>query len=351
MEFSGKPQRILYLDILRVASCSAVVLMHTPHPQAGVPGYVQAPIYYLTSAGLVMFFMVSGALLLSTRLNMLQFLKRRIGKIAGPWLFWTIFYMAVNAPFGGFSLEVVKQLFIFVSSPGKHVMWFMFVLLGLYLITPILSRFVQNATCNDIKFYLLLWSLSLFLPWFYPYCKLSLGISSPLYYLSGYVGYFLLGYYLHTYRPKVSSYAVLLIIVPLIAKLIYVLYDGQRSDVLFGYLSIPVMLMSIAWFTLAQKWSDKVVTINPQGRDIKVRKFLKLLSDCSFGIYLIHFFIMRHCIWRIRFIVYGCGWLGQVFLTWLLTMIISFIITYALSFIPFSEFIIGIKHQNDSESN
>ena len=48
--------RIPYLDVLRVIACGMVVLMHTPHPDAGVPGYIQNPLYFLTAGGLVLFF-------------------------------------------------------------------------------------------------------------------------------------------------------------------------------------------------------------------------------------------------------------------------------------------------------
>lgn len=330
-------ERIIYLDVLRVLACCMVVLMHTPHPQAGVPGYVQVPIYFLTAAGLVAFFMVSGALLLPTKMQTADFLKRRVGKIVGPWLLWTIFYIVVNINVADWSFVELEKLFVMVSSPGRHIMWFMWALLGLYLITPILSKFVQNASKKEVSFYLLLWCITLALPWLSPYTGLDLGVTSPLYYFTGYVGYFLLGYYLHTYRPNIVKFAPLLVAIPLAAKLVYTLQDGQRSDELFWYLSVPVMLMSVALFTTVQK------TCIRMGGDNS--RLLTLMSDCSFGIYLVHFFIMRHVIWKIDFIVYGLGWLGQLMMTWTLTMIISFVLTLAISYLPYSEYIIGFTNR------
>ena len=220
-------------------------------------------------------------------------------------------------------------------------MWFMFVLLGLYLITPILSKFVINATRKEVAFYLVVWGITLVLPWASPYSTLYLGISSPLYYVSGYVGYYLLGYYLYTYRPKLrTAICFLFIIVPLVARIIYAFLDGQRSSDLFWYLSLPVVLMSIAWFSLIQRKCDSISV------GARMRKWLTLLSDCTFGIYLVHLFVMRHLLWRIGFIVNGCGWFGQVVFTWILTMAISFSIVYGLSFLPFSEYIIGYHHKS-----
>ena len=166
-------QRIVYLDVLRVVACCMIVLMHSPAPNSGVPGIIQVPIYFLTAGGLVLFFMVSGALLLPTNMATPDFLKRRIGKIAGPWLFWTVFYMAINIPESGLNLAELDNLFVYVSSPGRHVMWFMFALMGLYLITPILSRFIQHATRREVEFYLVLWMITLALPWLEPYTGLN----------------------------------------------------------------------------------------------------------------------------------------------------------------------------------
>ena len=326
-------QRILYLDVLRVLACGMVLLMHSPHPNSGVPSYVQVPLYFITAAGLVLFFMIIGALLLSTKMSTGAFLKRRIGKIAGPWLFWTLFYIAIDIPKGKSSFGDIEKLFVYVSSPGRHIMWFMFVLLGLYLITPILSRFVSNASRKEILFYLILWCITLALPWFSPYSTLQLGISSPLYYFAGYVGYYLLGYYLHLYKPNIVKYVPLLLVLPLVAKYAYVLLDGQRSDDLFWYLSIPVMLMSIAWFSLFQKICES--------RPTHSNKRLSVISDCTFGVYLVHLFVMRNLLWKLDFVVYDCGWIGQIIISWALTVLISFGVVYIISFLPYSEFIIG----------
>ena len=329
--------RIVYLDVLRVMACSLVFLMHTPHADAGTPGIVLVPIYFLTAAGLVMFFMVSGALLLQTNLSVGQFLKRRIGKIAGPWIFWTIFYMTVAIPDSGLTWSEIDRLFVYVSTPGRHIMWFMFALLGLYLITPILSKFVQHSSKKEVRFYLLLWCATLAIPWFSPYTSLDLDITNPLYYLQGYVGYFLLGYYLHTYKPNIAKYAFFIIALTFGARLAYSLMNGERVYDLFWYLSVPVMLESVAIFAYVQKRIENLHLGNC--------RLLSLLSDCSFGMYLVHIFIMHKFLWKSETILYGFGWGGQILITWLLTLLLSFAVTYAISYLPYSEYIVGFNNR------
>lgn len=340
--------RIVYLDVLRVISCSMVVLMHSPHPESGVPGYIQVPLYFLTAAGLVLFFMLSGATLLNREIAVGVFMKRRFGKVAGPWLVWTIFYMIVDADEQRLSIAEIDRLFVCVSSPGCHVMWFMFALSGLYLITPVLVPFLKKATKNEVKFYLLLWVVALVLPWFEPFTGLRLGISSPLYYVTGYVGYFLLGYYLHQYRPNIGMLFPLFIVIPLMAKFWYYLCGGERSDELFWYLSIPVMLMSVGWFTLIYKLFDEDVDGKVSRRITKVTSggvWLQRVSDCCFGIYLMHIFVMRRGVWDIDYLTYRLGWVGQLMTSWLITLIISFVLTWLISYLPYSEYIIGFTNR------
>ena len=245
-----------------------------------------------------------------------------------------LFYVFILVPDEGLSVDWVWQRFVSVLSPGTHIMWFMLTLAGLYLITPILTPFVKNATEKELRIYLGIWFISLLLPWIPSLASLFESITGPLYYLSGYIGYFLLGYYIHTYRPNAAQYFYIIVTLSLIARYFYSIEEGKRATDLFWYLSIPVALMSMSWFSLVQK---KRIAMGAK------YNYIQLLSDCCFGIYLAHFFIMRQILWRFDFIIYSCGWIGQVVLTWLLTMLISF--GYVISFLPGAEYIIGYRNK------
>lgn len=309
-----------------------VVLMHTPHPEAGVPGYVQVPLYFLTAAGLVLFFMVSGALLLPTSVSTGDFLRRRMGKIIGPWIFWTLFYMMVDYSAKGFSWRELRRLFVFVSSPGSHVMWFMFSLAGLYLLTPIISPFLKSASKKEIRFYLVIWLLTLCGPLLASIVNIEAGVSGTFYYFSGYVGYFILGYYLHKYGYLLPSWSLFLcFILPLGCLFVSKAFGGNGLD-MFCYLSVFVAATALALFENVRRFK----LFARLGGVI-----LTELSNCSFGIYLMHIFIMRRILWNIDFITFGMGWVGQLIMTWVLTIAICFALTWVISFLPGSEYIVG----------
>lgn len=328
-----KSERIVYLDVIRVLSCMMIVLMHSPREI--VPGYVQVPLYFLTSAGLVLFFMVSGALLLPVKGEHKGVVQRRMGKILGPTLFWTLIYLIVNVVEDAQAKEhIVRDLIsIPFTAKGTGVLWFMYTLAGLYLLAPILSSWIEKATHAELRFYLLLWGVGLSFPFIALVADVNTSTTGILYYFIGYVGYFLFGYYLHNYGIRLSLWAIpLLIALPLIGLILYkVTVDGEMGT-LFSYLSIPVAVMALAWFEAFRRSS---ISKRLGGA------FLTEFSNCSFGIYLMHILIMRHFLWKIDFVIYGLGWIGQLAMTWVLTLVISFLLTKAISYLPYSEYIIG----------
>ena len=341
-------QRILYLDVIRGMACCMIVLMHSPHPQAGNPNYVVVPLSFLTAAGIGLFFMVSGALLLPVQMPTLEFLRKRIGKVVFPTLFWTFFYLVVQYLYGEQSLDEIGKAVISIpfSVQGHGVLWFMYTLVGLYLLAPVVSSFLIASSEKEIQFYLLLWGVTLCYPWL----KVWLGIDeSPtgiLYYFAGYAGYFVLGYYMKTNKHRIHPIlSLFLIVVPIIALAVYVFtgHGHWQSSGRFWYLSIFVVMMCIGWFDLIKLICNRLNNwlLEKQRR----YNFLVTFSNSGFGIYLMHIFIMRYILWRIDFVVFGLGGIGQIVMTWLLTLAISFLLTYAISYSPFSEYIIGFHHK------
>lgn len=334
--------RIVYLDVLRVLACCMIVLMHTPHPKAGNPGALLVPLSFITAAGIGLFFMVSGALLLPLKTDTFSFLKKRFGKIVGPLLFWTLFYLGVSIITGE---KVVSSLphalaSIPFSKQGHGVLWFLYTLAGLYLLAPIISPFLEKASRRELSFYLILWSIALCFPILANVVDVDSGPTGMLYYFSGYVGYFILGYYLHTYKPQIPFYMIpLMVVIPIICLLLAKMFydkDGILSDY-FWYLSIFVAMMCVAWFDGVKRFVSKCKF--GEGGSLILQK----LSDCCFGIYLVHIFIMRYILWNIDAIIYNFGGIGQIIFTWVLTFAISFALTWAISYIPYSEYIVGFR--------
>ena len=337
----SQPQRVVYLDSLKIMACLMIVLMHAPHPDAGISGVLLTPISFLTAPGIGLFFMVSGALLLPVLSDTSSFLKRRLAKIVGPLLFWTFFYMIVTLLTGTMSVYDMgySALSVLFSTQGHGVLWFLYTLAGLYLVAPIISPFLKKASERELQFYLMLWLVAMCFPIFSQIIEVNRSVTGVLYYFSGFLGYFVLGYYMHTYHPQIPRLVIVcLFLFPIAFLAGYKLFeiDFDFYDVC-GYLSILVGMMCIGWFYVIHRIMHVL--------KVKESRLMTEISNCCFGIYLMHIFVMRYLLWHIDFIIFEYGGIGQILLIWLLTFVISLFFTYLISYLPFAEFIVGYKHK------
>lgn len=324
-------ERDYRLDLLRVIAMSMIVLMHSPMPDSA-PGFVLAGINYSTAAGIGLFLMISGALLLGNNLSTKMFLKRRFSKVLFPTLFWSFFYLGVKCLKSPLQTkELLTTVFsIPFSAQGHGVLWFMYTLSGLYLLTPILSRWLKDASKREVELYLFLWGVTLVYPYLKPILKVDESCSGILYYFAGYVGYFLLGYYLrYHYQFKKFHVLVAVTIIVLIPTVLYSSHVDFDFNSMLWYRSLPVALMAFVWYVLIGQCANKRYA------------FLENVSRLSFGIYLVHIFVMRSILWKTDAILALPG-LIQIPVITILTLTISFVIIWILSKLPFSKYIVGV---------
>lgn len=332
--------RILYLDIIRILAFVMIVAMHAPIPNTGLNSFVLSTDSFLTAPGIGLFVMVSGALLLPVNLPTKLFLKKRIGKIAFPTLFWTLFYILVYR-----YNEIIEEIGIcrvLFSIPFSHqygILWFMYMLTGLYLLAPILSPWLRLTTKRELEFYIILCAITMCYPYIRGFIGVNTGYSGILYYFGGYIGYFLLGYYLRVYVKVWSTWkCLILLFLPfLYAVILKTLQIQVQFYDYFWYLSTCVAMMCVAWFLLIKQMD----TIYNEASHF--HRFIALVSNCSFGMYLVHIFVMRSVIWHWTWL-YNMGVI-QIFAVTILTFLGSFVVTWLISYLPGAEYIIGFRQK------
>lgn len=336
-------QRIYYLDVVRCLACMMVVLMHAPYPQSGMSGIFVVPISLATAPCIGLFFMVSGALLLPTKENGVSFVKKRLAKVACPIVIWTLVAIILRFFING-EQSFTELLISLASIPfhveGHGVMWFMYVLVGMYLIAPIISPWLERVGKRDLQFYLGIWAVAMS----YPILKLFLRVDETetgvLYYFSGYIGYFLLGYYLHKYGSGKTTAALAYLPIPFVLLGIckYLEYEVDFYST-FWYLSILIALMCWSWFSIIKNAKERVASFNS-----KVLSAITHFSNYSFGIYLMHIFVMRNGIWPL-FDKLSIKGMGSLVLSFFGTLLVSYFITWIISLLPFGDYIIGFKQK------
>lgn len=293
-------ERDYRLDLLRTLACLMVILMHSPNPKSGLGSLECVGISLFTVPCIGLFFMVSGALLLPVKTDYFDFLKRRLGRVVMPTLLFTLLYIAVGIGFGEKDVVSLPKTLLSIpfSTQGHGVLWFMYTLIGMYLVAPVLTPFLERAFRGELQFILLLWGVCMCWPLLQLVVDVNTTETGMLHVFGGYTGYFVLGYYLKRYSFHIPIWGLLFMLCFPFAAYGFIKYQGWEVDFysVFWYLSIFCVMMCVAWWQMVMYY----VPVNKLGQ--KVKALLEDFSNCSFGIYLIHTFVMRRGIWNLTFL-------------------------------------------------
>lgn len=294
---SAPVQRRLDCDFLRVASMVGVVYLHAAadslRSAGGLEWYCANLLTSLATAAVPLFFMLSGALLLAQEktADLSYLFRRRLPKILIPLLAWSAVVLAVNLVVNG-PQAVGELLLRLPSTPVLVPYWFLYTLIPLYLLSPLLKRMADALSDAHWRYLLLLWAvltigfntLHAFLPAGSPAAAfLTLCTSTRMITEGGYVGYFLLGAWLMRLERLPSRrllWTAALADVLVIALGTWKLWTpGEVYDERFkNYLHLFTAVLAVSLFLLVRSYT----------RDRTSGRGMALLSGLSFGTYLAH---------------------------------------------------------------
>lgn len=282
---------------LRIFACIGIVLLHTLNGAIGLYGSTIPLNAYLVSQSVLnlllwcvpCFVMVTGALLLNPKkeISYHKLFKKYILRIIYALLFcctiFTIFDFVVHQENLTFLLLMDIIGDFFTGTSWSHL-WYLYLIIGIYLMLPLYRLVVKGASEKDIKYALGLYLLFLsIVPMFSAF-----GLNISFYILSStiYPFYVFFGYaYCKNIISLRKRQSIILIMISSIALVLVTVYQvafGFSSfESLTNYSSIFVVLQSIGIFSLCfniKKEPNKVI---------------KSLDSNSFGIYLIHMIFVR----------------------------------------------------------
>lgn len=338
-------QTIMYANILKIMASIAVVMIHVVGiywRQSNISIYQWNILNLYDSIcrwSVPIFVMVTGMLLLRKEkpISVSQIFSKYIKKILIILIVWSIIFAVLNAVIEKRQINSILDMIdsLFVSN---YHLWYLYMLIGLYLVTPIIKKLVDTKDKSVIQYFLILWFVFecclktlIRLPIFYnvniAYGQMQIGL------ILGYVGYYLLGYYLHTYDLKEKTKKIIYILgiisaIVIISVTNYLKINNFKNvELLYNFLSAPVCLTAMSLFMIIkQNFSEK--ELSQRTEDI-----LKRWTKLSFGVYLTHpIFIIFMQKLNISILK------GEIALTIPLATIIiyllSIIFTYILSKIP-----------------
>lgn len=142
-----------------------------------------------------LFVLISGMFLVGRKETFKQSYQKRASRILVPLISWTIIYILyrVAISFIADNPIDIKSLLasVILGRPFYH-MWYLFMIIGLYLITPILNNSIYYASRNT------LWTVAILLLLFgminSSYDQILNNKVSFILWFVNYLGYFILGY-------------------------------------------------------------------------------------------------------------------------------------------------------------
>lgn len=289
-------ERKYYIDILRIIAIIQVINLHITAPFFDNVDIFKTDIWWCSSIintlsriSVPIFIMISGALLLGDDGNKKVdfFLKKRFNKVLLPFIFWGMFYYILNNNYSvkGFVIALLENRL-------EYHLWFMYYIIGLYLIFPLLKIYMENASKSKIIYFVMLCCIPGIIS-LVNYC-FNVDINIILPGVSGCIGLFLLGYLLDQEIIKQKNRIIIYIlgIVSLIFTILgtYILSNnlGNPTQILFDNWGINIIIMASSFFIFI-----KYLCINLKMKNNKINKIIITMSKLSFGIYLVHAYILR----------------------------------------------------------
>lgn len=345
------------LDLLRIIACYLVIQVH-----AGEFFYIGAEGQVITGndtfwvnifnslgrTAVPLFIMLTGYFLLPVKEGMRTFFKKRFTRVLIPFVIWCAVYAFYQYFTGVVDLKTafINLLKIPVNF-GTEVghLWYIYMLIGLYLFAPVISPWIEKATKKGIEFFLIIWSVTLLLPYIhliYPevWGECYWNSTPMLYYFSGFLGYAVLGYYAKTYWSERKSWnlpiGLLLIIIGY-----FVTYAGfarlsnsvtlvSDAELTWSYDTLNVAMMSVGLFLIIK---------NIQIKSTRAAKIVTDVSLKSYGMYLLHIIVLNFVFPWMNSLLPSA--LYCLIPTALITFILSYLIIKLISFLPGSKYIIG----------
>jgi len=307
-----KSTRLYWADCARIFSMLAIIFLHCSgygceqelRKDKNSHWIIVCWYNCLTRFGVPMFVLLSGTFILDPSKNFTfkKLFTRNIFRLVTAFVFWS----TVNALFNIYvfkrnSLSEFFKMFLV----GEEYLWFIFMIIGCYLISPFLRLFSDNIVLA--RYFL---GLCLFWGSIVPSVKDFLHISEltdienelilwtdrwHYHFTLEFVGYFVAGYHIVKHVNIRSLYVRLILYALCIADIIFICYatymmerdDTKYSKEFRDTNTITVVIYAIVFFIF---FKHEVGRINFSPRAIKI---ISKLSALTFGVYLSHMIIKQ----------------------------------------------------------
>lgn len=291
-----------YISVLNVIACFFVVVLHVNSDfwnySSDLRWMSSNIVECIGYCAVPIFFMISGANLIGyeEKYNTKEYIKKRIKKTGIPYLAWTIFgivFLIITKKINIDSLCISYLIDGIANSKFVDVYWFFIPLFGIY-IGIIFCSLIPIGKRKRAYGALILWSgitMSV-LPTIFKIINIEYNYNLCAGLVNGYLIFPLIGYWVDNYDIKRKS-RILIYVLGIMGFGIHFFGTAFESNagtvsLLFkGYTNFPAILYSAAifvWFKYHNNYNEKII------------KIVNAVEKRTFGVYMIHIFIVKICI-------------------------------------------------------
>jgi surface polysaccharide O-acyltransferase-like enzyme len=289
--------KLIYPDLLRIAAILGVILIHVTAPTIGELPRMNQPAYWwldhlINSAArwsVPVFFMISGMFVLNSDkvLQVKSYLLNRAARLMPLFLMWSLIYYVWGIRDHVQTFQWDELIKGFLQDKLHYHLWFLYTLIALYLIAPLLRIIVKHVSAASVFRISLVCLVAYNVSIICGLNQIKLGIEIPK--LTGYIGYFLLGTYLSLHTLSViqrrllyaAAFVSYLVIVGGHFKWMTIMPDSTGNSYFYNYCSIPVAFIAVAVFTAFK-------SLPTENLSSKAIQTIHGISASTFSIYLSH---------------------------------------------------------------
>ena len=161
--------REIWIDWLRVIACFLVMATHSCEPfYLGGEGSLiltkadavwMSVLNVLPRACVALFVVASSYLQFPLHYPAGEFFRRRAARILIPFAVWSVVYALI----WGEPVQNFKDLLLNFNYAAGHL-WFVYMLVGLYLVMPLLSPWAEKVGKRELQVYLAIWLFTTLIP-------------------------------------------------------------------------------------------------------------------------------------------------------------------------------------------
>lgn len=235
--------RVIWIDWMRVIACFMVMVVHSTEPfylggdgalvESASDAVWVAVFDSFVRCCVPLFVIASSYLQFPVHYSAGEFFRRRAVRILIPFAVWSVFY----AFYWGEPVSNFKSLLLNFNYAAGHL-WFVYMLLGLYVLMPLLSPWAEKVGKKELSLYIGIWAFTTLIPlirdWtagasptviygptgiprqaLWPlWGEAAWNGNGTFYYFSGFIGYLLLGLWFRKFGSEISTKKAIAVGVP-----------------------------------------------------------------------------------------------------------------------------------------